>query len=217
MEATVVNFLPYALHEVKPGLIPDTYHIPMAKNGVPGVLHIKDARSNVYMRDGKTFPALHPADQVAKALVEDYNTSQLEASHDAHPALFWVIGTFSGTEVLEKFGTEITEARKKQNIWFTRLIRRADDDWNKWKQHRMITDIQRHAASSLQLVNKEWFHTPEPEEFVKCPACSQLVEITAAICRNCGYITNEARAKELGLTGTSSPKPKAVAAKSAEN
>lgn len=201
MEFTVVNFLPYSLSEVKPGLIPSEYYIPPSTNGKPGVLIVRDARSHVYMRDGHTFPALHPAEEVANSLVNDYNNSQLEASHDGHPALFCVPGAFTAEEILttDTIKPIVAEAKKKQNVWFDRLVRKADDDWSKYKQHRMITDIQRHAAQQLGQVNKEWYHSPEPEEFIKCPACRVYVEATAAVCHNCNYVINKGRAEELGI------------------
>lgn len=209
MDFTIVNFLPYALEETKPGLIPDKYYVPGSKDGKPGVLHIGDAKSHLYIRDGKTFPILHSAEEVAKSIVEDYNIAQLEASHDAHPALFYLPGKISATAVLTvpELKKTVDEARKKQNLWFMRLVRKADDDWKKYGQHRMITDIQRHAASSLGMINKEWYHNPEPEEFVKCPACRVTVEATAAVCHNCNYIINEARAAELGISKASVAKP----------
>lgn len=201
MECTVVNFLPYSMEEVKPGLIPERFYIPASQDGKPGILHVKDARSNLYIRDGRTYPISHSAEEVSKAIVNDYNIAQLEADTTAHPAVFWIFGKISATALLtdEKYKDTIAEAKQRQNKWFMRLIKRADDDWNKYKQHRMITDIQRYAAQNMGMTNKEWFHSPEPEEFVKCPACRSMVEITSAICHNCKFVVNKERAIKLGI------------------
>lgn len=201
MDITVVSFLPWALNELKPGIIPESYYIPPAINGIPGVLHVKDARANIYIRDGKTLPVTCPAEEIANALVDDYWKAQLQASDEARPAMFWVVGKFSPEEVMTKFSKEITEAKKKQNVWFMRLVRLADDDWVRFGQHRMITDLQRYAAQSLGQINKPWMKDLEPSEFVKCPACSTLVDVKAALCSNCGFVTNKVRAKELGIDG----------------
>ncbi len=199
MDITVVSFLPWALNELKPGLIPEMYYIPPAKNGIPGVLHIRDAKSNLYVRDGKTYPITHPAEEVANALIGDYCNAQLQGGEDAKPAMFWVLGKWSGEEILTKFKAEVDAAKAKQNVWFLRLIRLADDDWARFGQHRMITDLQRYAARSLGQLNKPWMHNLEPTEFVKCPACATLVDINAAICQNCGYVTNKEKATSLGI------------------
>lgn len=200
MDITVISLLPWALNELKPGLIPESYRVPEAKDGKPGILHIKDARSNLYVRDGKTFPITHPAEEVANAIVNDYCISQLEADSECKPAILWVFGKFSADEVIVKFKNELAEARKKQNAWFMKLIRLADDDWEKTHQHRIISDVQRHAAKSLGLLTKPWMQSIEPQEFVRCPACATLVDVTAALCQNCGYITNKDKAKSLGIT-----------------
>lgn len=196
---TVVNFLPYATEERKPGLIPERYYIPAAEDGKPGILHVQDAHSNLYVLEGKTYRIPHIAQEVAEALCNDYNRAQLEGSEDAHPALFCVEGKHSADDILNKFKPLVEEALKKQRLWFTKLVRRADDDWARWQQHRMITDIQRYAARQLGLVNKAWYHTPEPIEFVKCPACATLVEKDAAICKNCHHVVDKEKAKELGI------------------
>lgn len=202
MDITIVSLLPWALEEIKPGLIPDTYYIPAAKDGKPSVLHVKDATSNLYVRDGKTYPITHPAEEVANAIVNDYCVSQLQYAEDSKPAIFWVPGKVSKDEVLLKFKDELAEAKKHQNVWFMKLIRLADDDWAKTGQHRLVTDLQRHAARSMGLVNKPWMQSIDPIEFAKCPACSTLVDTTAAVCANCGYVTNKEKAKELGISGT---------------
>lgn len=199
MEATVVNFLPLALEEKKPSLIPERYYIPAGTKQLPGILHVKDGRSTLYIRDGRTFPVPEPGETIAKSLCDDYKYSLLEADEEACPALFFVIGKHSANDIITKFKDEVDEVRRKQSKWFVKLVKRADDDWSTWKQHRMITDIQRYAAEQLGMINKEWYHTVEPTEFTKCPACSKMVEATAAICHNCQFVVNPARAKELGI------------------
>lgn len=201
MDITIASLLPWALNELKPGLIPESYYIPPSLHGIPAVLHIKDARSNLYVRDGKTYPITHSAEEVANALVNDYCNSQLQATDDAKPALFWVPGKYSGEEIMSKFKVELDAAKTKQNMWFMRLIRLADDDWAKTGQHRMITDVQRFAAKSLGQLNKPWMQNMEHQEYIKCPACATMVDVKAAVCANCGFITNKEYAKTLGIEG----------------
>src|SRR5574339_901700 len=133
MEFTIVSLLPFALNELKPGLIPEQYYIPPAVNGKPGILHVRDGKSNLYVRDGKTYPITHPAEEIAKALVNDYSVAQLQADEYARPALFFIPGIFSADEVLLKHKAQVDEARTRQNAWFMKLIRLADDDWERTK------------------------------------------------------------------------------------
>lgn len=201
MEATVVSFLPWALNELKPGLIPEQYYIPPCEGDKPAILHVNDAKSNLYVRDGKTYPITHLADEVANAIVSDYYRAQLQADDNARPALFWVYGKLTADEVMGKYNKEVALAKQRQNAWFVKLIQLADDDWARYGQHRMITDLQRHAARSLGWLTRPWMQNQEPSEFVKCPACATLVNTTAAVCANCGYVTNPVKAKELGISG----------------
>lgn len=199
MDCTVVSLMPYAIEETKPGVIPGVFLIPAAKDRTPGILHIDDGHSNLYMGEGKTFPIKHGAEEIAKALINDYWTAQLESSEDARPALFWVYGKLSAVEVMAKHKKELQEAKTRQNKWFMNLVRKADDDWAVSKQHRMISDLQRNAAIALGLKNKEWVQGAEIQEFIKCVFCSTMVEASAAICHNCKNIVNPERARELGL------------------
>ena len=198
-DVTVVSLLPYAIQEIKPGLVPDIYRIEPSDGKIPSVLHVSNARSFVYIGDGKTFPASHPAEQIAEAIVNDYWSAQLQSSLGARPALFWLPGKLSPSEIVAKYGRDIDEAKKRQNLWFMNLVKLADDDWAKTHQHRAISDIQRYAAKSLGMINKPWYHAPEPEEFARCPACMTLVPADAALCQNCKYVINRVKAKELGI------------------
>lgn len=201
MEFTIVNLLPFAVSELKPGLIPEQYYIPPQENGKPGILHVRDGKSNLYVRDGKTYPITHPAEEVAKAIVNDYAIAQLQADEYARPALFSLPGILSADEVLLKHKAQVEEARAKQNAWFMKLIRLADDDWERTKQHRMITDIQRHAARAMGQLTKPWMQNIEPEEYKRCPACSTLYNVQAAVCPNCKHVVNAEKAKAIGYVG----------------
>jgi hypothetical protein len=199
MDITIVSIFPQDISETKPGLVPDTYKIEKSDGKNPSILHINDVKSNLYIGDGRTFPITHTAEELANAIVNDFWTSMLQADESARPGLFWVPGKHSKADILTKFATELAEAKKRQNAWFMRLVRLADDDWEKTKQHRMISDLQRTAAHSLGLINKVWYHSPEPETYIKCPACATMVADSAAVCSNCNYVVNKARAIELGI------------------
>ena len=199
MQATVVSFLPWKVEATKPGVIPDTYTIPAAVGKFPGVLVVENAASPLYL-DGDRGSIRQPilCTELAQAIVNDYNSAFLGVDIDTHPALFWVEGGWNASEITEKFKAECEKAKKSQNQWFLRLIKLADDDWAKFHQHKMITDVQRFAAKTLGL-NREWAVEPEPVTMIKCPACTTLLEDTAIVCKNCKVILKAEEAKRLGL------------------
>lgn len=197
---TIVSLLPRRIEESKPSLVPGVYEIPACKdNHTPVCVYIKDGYSRLYKGEGQTFPVTHTADEIARSIVDDYCSAQLEADIDAGPAIFYLPGKYTAKEILVKFKHKLDSARAKQIRWFRKLIRRADEDWAATKQPKLITDIQRHAASALGFKNKEWMHEMEEVEYVKCPFCMDMIDSQAALCKNCKNVVNKDKAKELGL------------------
>lgn len=199
MQATIVSFLPWKVEVVKPGVIPDSYTVPAAVGKIPGILVIEDAVTPVYM-DGErgSFRMPITAEKLAKSITEDYYSAFLGADSECHAAMFWIPGAFTASEVLSKFVSEVETVKSAQNLWFIKLVRLADDDWNKYHQHKMITDIQRYAARNLSLT-REWAIEPIAVSMINCPACRTLLEETAIVCKNCKAILKPEEAKKLGL------------------
>lgn len=198
MICTVVNLLQYKLApESKPGLIPDSFTIPPADEKFPGVLYVADAKSHLYLdHDRGTFAITHQASQVAESIVKDFIQSQLGYTIDAHPGMFWVEGKHTPEEILAKFSEETKQAKAKQYSWFTRLISIADDEWQRYHQHKMISDMQRHAAKMMNL-KREWAETPIPVEIIKCPACQTQIPSNAIVCMNCKNVINTKASESL--------------------
>jgi hypothetical protein len=200
MNVTVVSFVPWQFKELKPGMLPNEFLIPAREGKTPGILIVKDATSNIYMgMDRPPFPAPVPAEQLGQSIVDDASRSLPEVDSEHGPALFWVPGEFTAEEILKKFPEKCTEAIQKQNKWWIRLVRVADDIWSRFKQHKLITDLQRHAARDLGLNGKEWAMEPTPVSLIKCPACKTMVESDAVICSSCKAILRPDEAKKLGI------------------
>lgn len=200
MKATIVSLIPWETPpETKPGMIPDTYKIPKSDGKTPAVLVIEDAITNIYMgAERGTFPSPIPVDQLAESIVKDASNSYLEIEPEAKPAIFWVEGSLSPKEIMDKHPDKVSEALKRQNRWFMKLIRTGDDTWARFHQHRMISGIQRAAAKHLGLT-KEWAVDPEPINLIPCPACRTMIDTTAIVCRNCKAILKPEEAKKLGI------------------
>lgn len=197
--ATIVSVFPQEIKETKPGLIPDTFIIPKSDGKNPQVLHVKDVNSALYIGDGKTFRLTHSFKEIATSIVEDFCNGFIEADADRRPGIFWIPGKHSKENVVKQFPKQIADAIKRQNLWLQRLVISADDDYQKHGQVRGISDLQRMAAFILGLTNKPWYVAPEPITYVKCDACSTMVDSSAAICHNCKHPVNIDKALSLGL------------------
>jgi len=184
--ATIISICPFPIDEFKPGIIPSNFHVDAAKDGEVQVLNIG---TNVVSRMrvpvmGNTIDMSIPAMTVARAIVEDRNTGQLYYSPEAKPGLFFVEGTYSREEAKLNFQKEIEEANRLQNNWFEHLVKLADDDWAKSKQHRYISDTQRYAARKLGLT-KDWTFTATDAADKRCAACYSPMHALAIICPTC--------------------------------
>jgi hypothetical protein len=203
MEATVVSLMPCAIVEKKPGLIPDTYFLPKAEKGDFQSIVVTDTRFPVYIdndRGTMWIPAL--GETVAESIVRDYSNAQLGIEDGAKPGLFWIPGEHTKSNISKNHQAELSAGKDMQTRWFKRLVRLADDDWNRFHQHRMISDIQRYAAEFLGS-DREWLSIDmQSLDVVRCPACSIVLQNPhAAICINCRCVLNRAAYEKLTFAG----------------
>lgn len=202
MKCTVVSLLPYPLREVKPGLFPGEFAIPACLNEKPGILHVDRSRHDVYLDEKRgSIPVWTPSDEIARALIYDYRTSCLAVEEDAIPGLFWLEGEKSLKDIGVAHVKELNDHQKKQENWFERLVKLADDDWERLHKHSAISNLQRLAAKSLNL-ERPWI-VVKPSETRKCPACRTTVEFGAVICSACHCVLDAEGYKKLTFTVSS--------------
>ena len=196
---TVVSILPVGIDESKPGLLPTQYIIPAVKNPMEDVevLHVFRARFPVYLDENR--PALivpAPSDTVADSFCRDYKVAMAEYEPNvAEPGLFWARGMIKEKDVKITLAVELDDARRMQLEWFKRLVSTADDDWGKYHVRRMISTIQRIAASTLKL-EKEWNQEREIERNLAmkpCKFCHADLHPEAIICQYCRGILDMTR------------------------
>lgn len=197
--STVVSILPVKIDESKPGLLPAQYIIPGVANPFEDVevLHVLRARFPVYLDENR--PALivpAPSDTVADSICRDYKVSMSQYEPGvAEPGLFWVRGLVSHKDAPFTLVNELLRAREMQLEWFKRLIGEADDDWGKYHMRRMISTVQRLAASALKM-DKEWNQDREIERNLAlrpCKFCRADIHAEAIICQFCRGIQDMAR------------------------
>lgn len=198
-KATVVSTLPFKLVESKPGLFPFSYEIPAAP---------KDGISSLTVEDGYYLELIPLADErvpprkvpvlsieIARGLVEDYTNANLGISYDPLengavpiPGLFFLEGSLHPLSISKEHKHRVDQARMNTMAWFQRLVKIADDDWARNHQHKMITDLQRSAATFLGLKDREWNFDVFSSENALCWACKSTVNPLAMICSSCKAI-----------------------------
>lgn len=206
-KVTLISTLPRPLGEEKPGMFPSFYKIPAAldKNSL-GILHIGDAYYNelIPYGDSKAPPRRIDvsAERVAEGLIFDFISAVLGTNFEPDdngvirkPGLFWIGGVLYEKEIKKDFNHKIIEATRCTEAWFKSLVKIADDDWQKFRQHKMITEWQRTACKWLG-INREWNFDAITASST-CPACMQVVSPMAIVCNHCKCILKPEEYKKL--------------------
>lgn len=188
--ATLVSLFPLPIFERKP-LIPSVYQISASTQELqPEILVVHEGRFHVYLDEYRGVMTIKtPALTIAEAIVRDFMDSQYMAGEDARPAVWHLPGEWTIDEVVEE-ETRLMIEHTRQLEWFKRLIMIADDEWAKFHQHRMITEVQKIAAARLRL-NREWALEYTPESNIDCPACGVLINKRVAVCHQCRCVINK--------------------------
>lgn len=199
---TIVSFVPLEIFEEKPGLIPGKYFIAKSNTKIPSLLTVKNAKHNVYLDETRgSLPVNDPCDEVAKSIVEDFKNSQLGITEVAYPAIFWVPGDLSITEVMEQEKVLVFKMLQAQKIWFLNLCKIADDDWARYHKHNVIADFQREIAHIIgwREEEHEWLGSSiqSMNNLQLCPACTTAVKAEAVVCPACKCILNAEKYKQL--------------------
>ena len=201
--ATIVSLFPLPVFEKKP-LIPAIYKVDAAIGELqPKLLVVREGMFHVYLDEFRGMMTIRtPAHTIADSVVRDFLDGQYMLSDEARPALWTVPGEWTLDELIED-SDQAERIHREHNIqleWFRRLIFVADDEWSKFHQHRMITEVQRIAAARLKLV-REWALDFKPENITDCPGCGVAINKRVAVCRECGCIINKDIYETLEFTG----------------
>lgn len=184
---TIVSLLPYPLNEDKP-IDHGSFHMAPAAKDDFEILVIGDKiefTRNFYVsfdRGNLKLPV--DPEEVARAIVEDHLRATVQTGPDARPGLFYLPGILTKEEVKSKHKVILDKARKEQNNWYGKLVKAADDTWQRYRRHNMITDQHRYAANALGL-KREWAEEMKAENTVQCVYCTSLISDSALVCPVC--------------------------------
>lgn len=198
-KATVVSVFPFEINQEKPGVYPTYYHLDKATDGEPQIIIVEDGFSFIF--DGVTGRGIRVtqlSDVIARSIAEDFKRSFIETDNDAYPGVFWLEGPHTLGEVQTIFEKELKAAYDAQEAWFRKIVRLGDDDFQRYGQHRAVSDLQRYAADYLKL-DRPWVRKIEQQKQVNCPACQSVIPEAALVCFACRVIVKpeEFKAKQL--------------------
>lgn len=202
--STVISMLPYPLMESKPGLVPGVFKIPFAEPGDFQLLVVERCTHPVYLDENR--PRLivpDPSDLVARSIVNDHKIAMICYENEiAEPGIDWVSGEYkndkNGKASVKLANPELFKRMETlQLTWYERLLKMADDDWSQYRRHKLITELQRTAATVLGQTNREWMLKDRIEEALsKCKFCFAQIHPLACLCPSCHGILDMDRYKK---------------------
>jgi len=196
-KATVVSLFPLPITETKPGIYPGRFHIP-ASQKEPSLLVVGQSVHYVYVGDDR--PQLEiaiPAADMAKSIVDDFVNAQIAVTEYARPGVGWLRGEVTLSELKTKHVSFLSNLRQLHKAWYLELVKMADDDWQRYRKHVVISDLQRLAARDLGYTDREWTIDPEKLASFSCPACGTSVIPGVAVCPSCRCIIDQEKYKKL--------------------
>lgn len=182
--------------------MPEQYVIPKAPKDDFSILVISDSRWWLHIDEVRPQIQIRvTVDELAESIINDYRTSCYKYSPGVGPGLFYVDGRIRDKKVAKiEFAELFSKAKTEQTAWFEALIKDADDNWQRYRRHTAIMDIQRFACEYLGL-EREWSFTGKVDQstFKNCPACMTTVPIAAVICSSCKCILDPDRIKQFAF------------------
>lgn len=214
LKVTLVSILPWKIYEHKPTVYSFTLpaRIPAAdfeKKEVV-VYHLTDGIRRQYVpgfgekdpRSITQYPV--PAMQIAESIVNDYTQAKdctdLGEETPAIPGLKAFDGVHDVLSIKVRFKPEIESLFARQNQWLLNLVQRADDEWQRYHNHKIITDEQRIAAKCLHL-DRDWNIDISKAAMIKCPVCQTHVSALAIVCAFCKAVINTEKYKNFQFAG----------------
>lgn len=197
--ASVISIVPIAINERKP-MLPAEFRFLPARVEEPFILLLGKGINDIYVGEGRghygpdrsVIRVPIDAEVVAESIVTDWVDVQygIMKPH-AVPGLFWMPGEVTIEQLIGS--EELQRADHYQLNWFKNLVKLADDDWNKYRQHKTISDIQRYAAGFLKLERPWLLDTEIVQAMSECPSCFEKVNPRAIVCSHCRFVLDKPR------------------------
>ncbi len=198
---TIASIVPFPISEFKPGLTPGHFNLePCEDDNNPVTIHVRKSVHYVYIDDTRgSLQVRDSPDEVCNAIVEDYITSQLAVRPDARPGLFWLFGEVEARTIAIKHAEKLKEVKSYQRSWLVELCKLADNDWNKYHNHHVVSDVQRKAAHIIQWKPEEheWMSPHTAQTGNRCPACGTLNSPGIIVCPTCRNVLDKEAYKNL--------------------
>jgi len=187
-KSTVFSIHPFGMLEFKPGLYPGSFTVPGCfDDSEPQRLVVGTSEHLIAVAGRKeSIRVTTPSYEVARSIVQDFLDGQFFASPEEHPGICWLQGEVSLADFKTKHKDRLAEMQAIQRRWFMLVVKKTQDDWNKYHNSRVVSDVARFAVKALELEIPEWMTVDTMgTKPTKCPACGTVNDPSNAWCSNC--------------------------------
>lgn len=207
--ATIISIFPKDVKETKPTLFPSEFLIKAGTESEPSFTEISPA--SWFRETDENMPAVEiqvNAATLAESIVNDFALSFIKAVIGvAQPGLFWIPGKHTPKNISNysdenglTYSNLLGRAITLQRAWYVAMVQMADVDWSRTNGNPLsVSEWSKIAAKALGMAEKPWVKDFLAVSLYPCPACGTMGNPEFPKCGNCGYIINQAKAKELGL------------------
>ena len=136
MTGTIINGLPFAINDYKPGFI-DSFEVPAKEEGEDfAIAYIKDTAYTLWANESTGNIKIPVSGHVvAVSICNDYADSLHGVGEGRRPLLFALEGKLSRKELRTH---EFSHLAAQHINWLKHLVSLADDDWHKYHNNQMI-------------------------------------------------------------------------------
>lgn len=199
--STIVSIVPVEIREFKPGIFPGQFNIPACDNPDKPVFYPVSSSVTMFSVAGQKNPVPVETSSaiIASAICRDYNVSQIALGNDSAPGLAFVEGKCDLTSLTAEHPEVLPALKASQRVWYINLCKMADNDWERYKNHKAISTLEKIACRALKL-DRDWLLDEySAETLSKCKACEQQISRTQVICHHCRCIQDIDRATKSGI------------------
>jgi hypothetical protein len=202
-KCTIISIVPFPVNEFKPGIYPGRFVMePCLNYKQPKTLEVGTSVYFIPQYNGDEEMPAHvvkiPCKDIAKSVVDDYLQGQMDIDEYHTPGITFLPGKITSEEFVKHHIAMHISMQQRQLGWFERLVQRADNDWNRYKRHSVVSENQRFACRALGM-ERDWMTKSASEVPIKCPACLSNCSPEAIVCSTCRCILNKEKYEKLNF------------------
>lgn len=201
---TIISIYPMTFTEKK-AMMPEWYTIEAGTEKSPSFQVVGGASAWAERMSGQPLLEIPISSiSVAESVIRDWMIGIMEVvMGTAQPGVFFLPGSWDFPKLMtDKDALDVFKhVVNMQKAWFMKLINVGDALWARSNGNPLvISELQKIAATHMQMEDKPWMKNFTATRMTNCPACGTMVMPGFPVCNNCKIIVDPEAFKKLGLS-----------------